>query len=250
MATTKATIQPMITVLRCPVHHVAKRLIERRTVANSSVGLHRLPIRPRQLHFDRCPIPDRALPARRQLCLRQSGGTSPGGQRPQRLPCRRRRYGRQHGDDDARRDGGARPPRRARGRRGRSHPAGPGTGPGGADGRPRQLRRDPQPDRPRRRRGAGQPARRADRPGPGRLRLRQRRRRRLRLGARAGRGDDADRLSRDGALDRPPARPPRRRETAARAGRPGRDAGRGSRRGPGAGDRRRAARGRTHARAA
>ena len=37
--------------------------------------------------------------------------------------------------------------------------------PGGADGRARQLRCDPQPDRPRRRRGAGQPSRRADRPG-------------------------------------------------------------------------------------
>jgi hypothetical protein len=43
MAPTRATIQPMITVLRCPVHQVAKRLIERRTVANSPVGLHRLP---------------------------------------------------------------------------------------------------------------------------------------------------------------------------------------------------------------
>ena len=27
----RATIQPMITVLRCPVHQVAKRRIERRT---------------------------------------------------------------------------------------------------------------------------------------------------------------------------------------------------------------------------
>ena len=94
--------------------------------------------------------------------------------------------------------------------------AGPGAGPGGADGRARQLRRDPQPDRPRRRRGAGQPARRAGRPGPRRLRLRQRRRRRLRVGPRASRGDDADRLPRDGPLDRPPARPPRGREAAPR----------------------------------
>ena len=38
----RATIQPMITVLRWPVVQVAKRRIERRTVANSSVGLHRL----------------------------------------------------------------------------------------------------------------------------------------------------------------------------------------------------------------
>ncbi len=30
----RATIQLRITVLRCPVHQVAKRLIERRTVAN------------------------------------------------------------------------------------------------------------------------------------------------------------------------------------------------------------------------
>ena len=38
-----------------------------------------------------------------------------------------------------------------------------------------------------------------------------RRRRRLRLGARAGRGDDADRLPRDGPLALAPARPPRAR---------------------------------------
>ena len=39
----RATIQLRITVLRCPVHQVAKRLIERRTVANDAVRLRALP---------------------------------------------------------------------------------------------------------------------------------------------------------------------------------------------------------------
>ena len=77
-----------------------------------------------------------------------------------------------------------------------------------------------------------------------------RRRRRLRLGARAGRGDDADRLPRDGPLARPPARPPRGRQAAARPRRLRRAAGRDPRRGAGAGDRGRRAGGRAHPRAA
>ena len=68
-----------------------------------------------------------------------------------------------------------------------------------ADGRARQLRRDPEPDRPRRRRGAGEPPGRAGRPGAGRGGARERRRRRLRVGARPRRGNDADRDPRDGA---------------------------------------------------
>ena len=86
--------------------------------------------------------------------------------------------GRQHGADAAGRaceeldrldgaDGRRDRPRRDR-RRGRARRA---------DGRARQLGRDPQPDRPRRRRGARQPPGRAGRPGAGRRGVRARRRR-------------------------------------------------------------------------
>ena len=91
---------------------------------------------------------------------------------------------------------------------------------------------------------------RADRPGPGRVRLRQRRRCRLRLGPRPGRGDDADRLPRDGALDRPPAGAARGRPAAARPRRQRRAPGQGPRRGPREGGGRRPGGRRAHPRAA
>ena len=60
---------------------------------------------------------DSTLPQGRCRCLRPARGTTPGGQRPQRLPCRRRRHRRQHGRRLCGRDAGVRPPERPAGRR-------------------------------------------------------------------------------------------------------------------------------------
>ena len=77
----------------------------------------------------------------------------------------------------------------------------------GADGRARQLRRDPEPDRPRRGREAGDAAGPADRPGADRGRARRNASEaRLRVGARARRGHDADRDPGDGRGGRRAAR--------------------------------------------
>ena len=149
------------------------------------------------------------------------------GQRPERLPGRRRRHGRQHGADAARRAGGARPPRRRAGAHDRRDRARRDRQIGRARRaarRARQQRRDPLPADPRRRRGAGEPPRRAGRPGADRRRDGARRRPRVRLGARAGRGHDPHRRARDGAPHRDRARAhardaPRRRRHRRAAGR-------------------------------
>ena len=130
-----------------------------------------------------------------------------GGQRPQRLPGRRRRHGRQHGADAARRARRARPPLRARGAARRDRPRRDRRlgGARRAAGRARQLRRDPLPAHPRRRRGADLAPRRAGRPGADRRRDGARVRSRLRVGARPGRGHDPHRGARDGAPRSPPS---------------------------------------------
>ena len=210
----RATIQPMITVLRWPVVQVAKRRIERRTVANCDgsarvlgpTARFRPMADPSIVRFRRVVSSAYAyLEERRQEVNDLNVFPVADGDTGDNMAMTMRavmeeldRLDGQEVDEIGRTELVQALARAAlMGARGNSG-------------------RDPQPDRPRRRRGAGQPARRADRPGAGRLRFRQRRRRRLRLGARAGRGDDADRLPRDGALDRPPARPPRRQTPAAR----------------------------------
>ena len=157
------------------------------------------------------------LPARGRRGSRGAREPPPGGQRPQCVPGRRRRHGRQHGADHARRARRAEPHERPAARRHRPRRDRGRGGPRRAARRPRQQRRDPLPDRARRGRGAGQPPRRARGPGARVRRVRTRRRRRLRLGARPRGGHDAHRRARDG----PPrgARPRAHGHAAARPGR-------------------------------
>ena len=116
-----------------------------------------------------------------------------------------------------------------------THRTGQRARPRRADGRSRKLRSDPQPDRPRRRRGARQPAGRAGRPDAGLRGVRAGRGCGLRVGSRARRGDDADRVPGDGALDLEAPRPhggdpPVADRDARRAGRAARGAAGGRRR--------------------
>ena len=107
----------------------------------------------------------------------------PGDQRPQRLPGRRRRHGRQHGAHAARRawpSSTAWPRERALDRRDRPRRDRRVGRPRRAARRARQQRRHPLPAHPRRRRGAGLAPGRAGRPGPDRRRDGARRPARLR----------------------------------------------------------------------
>ena len=151
------------------------------------------------------------LPGGRRSGTRAPRGPPPGGQRPERLPGRRRRHGRQHGADAARRARRARPPGR------------------GAEG-PHDRRDRPRRDRRRRRRAppcsapaataasssasssAARPRSSLSRPGelvdPTLIGSAMARvgRPRLRLGPRPRRGHDPHRRARDGPPDRHRAR--------------------------------------------
>ncbi len=179
------------------------------------------------------------LPRGRRGRPRRARVSPPGGQRPQRLPGRRRRYRRQHGAHAARRARRARPPLRVRGPAGRDRPrADRQVGrPRGAAGRARQLRRHPLAADPRRRRGADLAPRRARRPGADRRGDGARLRPRLRLGAPARGGHDPHRGARDGAPDRHRARAHAADAADARVG--ARGAGRAAGRAARAGGRRR-----------
>ena len=161
-------------------------------------------------------------------CACAPGVPSRGGQRSERVPGRRRRYGRQHGVDA---QGGARRARSPAGRQCRAHdrrdrPRGDrAVGRArGAAGREGQLGRDPLPADQGRRRGACQPPRPADRRDADRGGACQRRRPCLCVGARAGRGHDPDGRARDGPRHHGRPRPRRGRgaagpgDRAARAG--------------------------------
>src|SRR4051812_22561148 len=171
----------------------------------------------------------RALPQGGRYCVRGARQPPSRGERPQRLPRRRRRHRGQHGNDDAGRARGARPHQRPDDRRHRPRRAGRRRGPRGAARRARQQWRDPLADRARRRRGARVAAGRADRPDPRLRSLRARGRRRLRVRPRARRGDHALRRPRDG----PPrcAGPRPHGAAAARRGRGPRGSGPAARRG-------------------